>query len=144
MRLAGESAADTSARIATEAFPEGSEWVVIARDDDFADAMSATGLAGVLNAPIVLTDRYSLSDAAARAVQTLGAKKAYIIGGTGAIPGDIEGSLATFGCQTQDAYSGMIAGILLPNAQRKSPSTAAIQTATQLWLCPQISRTHCP
>lgn len=106
VRLAGESAADTSARIATEAFPEGSEWVVIARDDDFADAMSATGLAGVLNAPIVLTDRYSLSDAAARAVLTLGAKKAYIIGGTGAIPGDIEGSLATFGCQTQDRIFG--------------------------------------
>lgn len=106
VRLAGESAADTSARIATEAFPEGSEWVVIARDDDFADAMSATGLAGVLNAPIVLTDRYSLSDAAARAVQTLGAKKAYIIGGTGAIPGDIEGSLATFDCQTQDRIFG--------------------------------------
>ena len=106
VRLAGESAADTSARIATEAFPEGSEWVIIARDDDFADAMSATGLAGVLNAPIVLTDRYSLSDAAARAVQTLGAKKAYIIGGTGAIPGDIEGSLATFGCQTQDRIFG--------------------------------------
>lgn len=106
VRLAGESAADTSARIATEAFPKGSEWVVIARDDDFADAMSATGLAGVLNAPIVLTDRYSLSDAAARAVQTLGAKKAYIIGGTGAIPGDIEGSLATFGCQTQDRIFG--------------------------------------
>ena len=100
------SAADTSARIATEAFPEGSEWVIIARDDDFADAMSATGLAGVLNAPIVLTDRYSLSDAAARAVQTLGAKKAYIIGGTGASPGDIEGSLATFGCQTQDRIFG--------------------------------------
>ena len=106
VRLAGESAADTSARIATEAFPEGSEWVIIARDDDFADAMSATGLAGVLNAPIVLTDRYSLSDAAARAVQTLGAKKAYIIGGTGAIPGDIEGGLATFGCQTQGRIFG--------------------------------------
>lgn len=106
VRLAGESAADTSARIATEAFPEGSEWVVIARDDDFADAMSATGLAGVLNAPIVLTDRYSLSDAAARAVQALGAKKAYIIGGTGAIPGDIERGLATFGCQTQGRIFG--------------------------------------
>ena len=106
VRLAGESAADTSARIATEAFPEGSEWIVIARDDDFADAMSATGLAGVLNAPIVLTDRYSLSDAAARAVQALGAKKAYIIGGTGAIPGDIEGGLATFGCQTQGRIFG--------------------------------------
>lgn len=106
VRLAGESAADTSARIATEAFPEGSEWVIIARDDDFADAMSATGLAGVLNAPIVLTDRYSLSDAAARAVQTLGAKKAYIIGVTGAIPGDIEGGLATFGCQTQGRIFG--------------------------------------
>ena len=53
--LAGEASADTAAAIAKEAFPEGvsSGWVVIARDDDFADAMSATGLAGALDAPIL-------------------------------------------------------------------------------------------
>ena len=106
MRLAGDSAAETSAQIAEQAFPEGSEWVVVARDDDFADAMSATGLAGALNAPIVLTDCFGLSDAAADAVQKLGAKKAYVIGGKGAIPADLEGQLAGAGCQVQGRVYG--------------------------------------
>ena len=105
-RLAGNEAADTSAKIAQAAFPEGSEWVVIARDDDFADAMSATGLAGALGAPIVLTSRYGLSEAAADAVYALGAKKAYIIGGKGAIPGDLEGELAAAGCQQVERVFG--------------------------------------
>ena len=105
-RLAGDSAAETSAAVALEAFPEGSEWVVVARDDDFADAMGATGLAGVLNAPIVLTDRFGLSDAAADAVQRLGAAKAYVIGGKGAIPADLEGQLAAVGCQVQGRVYG--------------------------------------
>lgn len=105
-RLAGDSAAETSAAVALEAFPEGSEWVVVARDDDFADAMGATGLAGVLNAPIVLTDRFGLSDAAADAVQRLGTAKAYVIGGKGAIPADLEGQLAAVGCQVQGRVYG--------------------------------------
>lgn len=131
VRLAGESAADTSARIATEAFPEGAEWVIIARDDDFADAMSATGLAGVLNAPIVLTDRNSLSDAVARAVQTLGAKKPISLAAQEPFPAISRKVWLHLAARRKTAYSGMIAGILLPNAQRKSPSTAAIQEATQ-------------
>ena len=79
---------------------------MIARDDDFADAMSATGLAGALGAPIVLTSRYGLSEAAADAVYALGAKKAYIIGGKGAIPGDLESELATAGCQRVERVFG--------------------------------------
>lgn len=105
-RLAGNEAADTSAKIAQAAFPEGSEWVVIARDDDFADAMSATGLAGALEAPIILTDRNGLSDAAADAVKALGAEKAYIIGGKGAIPGNLESELEAIGCQVIDRIFG--------------------------------------
>lgn len=106
VRVAGDEAADTSAKIAQAAFPEGSEWVVIARDDDFADAMSATGLAGTLEAPIVLTDRNGLSNAAADAVKALGAKKAYIIGGKGAIPGNLESELEAIGCQVIDRVFG--------------------------------------
>lgn len=106
VRVAGDEAADTSAKIAQTAFPEGSEWVVIARDDDFADAMSATGLAGALEAPIVLTDRNGLSDAAADAVKALGAEKAYIIGGKGAIPGNLESELEAIGCQVIDRIFG--------------------------------------
>lgn len=79
---------------------------MIARDDDFADAMSATGLAGTLEAPIVLTNRNGLSDAAADAVKALGAEKAYIIGGKGAIPGNLESELEAIGCQVIDRIFG--------------------------------------
>ena len=97
-RLASEDSANTALDIAKQTYAGGktSEWAVIARDDDFADAMSATGLAGALNAPIILADRQSgLSDSALQQIKALGARKAYIIGGSGAIPANIEEQLKT-------------------------------------------------
>ena len=93
-RLAGDEANQTAAAIAAEAFaPDSCEWVVLARQDDFADALGATGLAGVLNCPIVLTDREALSPAAAEAITRLGATKCYIIGGEGAMKPQLETDL---------------------------------------------------
>ena len=94
-RLAGDEGKNTAVDIASEAY-EGatSDWVIIARDDDFADSMSSTGLAGVLDAPILLTDRLSGLDAdAIEKINALGATHAYIIGGEGAIPFDVEAQL---------------------------------------------------
>ena len=105
-RIAGDYANQTSAMISSRTFPGGSEWVVLARDDDFADAMSATGLAGALNCPIVLTGQYGLSSAAAAEVQRLGAKHAYVIGGPGAMPGDFERDLAELGCTVEQRVFG--------------------------------------
>lgn len=96
-RVAGDDAVGTSAAIARATFPSGSGWAILARDDDFADAMSATGLAGVLKAPVVLTNRNSLSDDAKRTIQKLDVKNVYIIGGTGAMPGDFESALRNAG-----------------------------------------------
>lgn len=106
-RLAGDEAAETSSDVSQEAFDGGkSEWVVLARDDDFADAMSATGLAGTLKAPIVLTDRNSLSSSAVEAIQAVGASRALIIGGRGAIPGDLESQLANIGVTVDQRVYG--------------------------------------
>ena len=98
-RVAGNASADTAAAIAAASWGEDetSEWAILVRDDDFADAMSATGLAGALNAPIVLTDRYGLSDAAKQTIESLQVKNVYIIGGRGAMPGDFESELAAVG-----------------------------------------------
>ncbi len=91
-RLAGTDQVQTSAAISTEGF-ETSENVVVARSDDFMDAMSATGLAGALNAPILLTDRQQLSADAKTEIERLGAKNVYIIGGSGAILQEVEEAL---------------------------------------------------
>lgn len=94
----------TAAHIARLAFPQGSDWVILARDDDFADAMSASGLAGVLDAPIVLTDRNGLSRGARDVIKDLGAKHAYVIGGFGAMPGNFEGDLGQLGIEVGDDF----------------------------------------
>ena len=102
----GSTSADTSAKIATKAYPNGCDTVIVARDDDFADAMSATGLAGTLNAAIVLTDRNSLSSSAAEAIKTLKAKKAYIIGGTGAVKQEVDNGLKELGLTVEPRVFG--------------------------------------
>lgn len=92
-RHSGSTASDTAAEISKAAFADGASNVVLARDDDFMDAMSSTGLAGALNAPILTTNRTSLSPAAAEEIARLGAGKVYIIGGKGAITLDVENAL---------------------------------------------------
>ena len=105
-RVCGTEARDTAAKIVQEAYPAGStnDYAILARDDDFMDAMSATGLAGVLDAPIVLTERTSLSSVALAQLKRLQVKTVYIIGGTGAILPEVESSLNSSGIQTQRVW----------------------------------------
>ncbi|WP_461546261.1 cell wall-binding repeat-containing protein [Senegalimassilia anaerobia] len=104
-RLAGDDAVQTASIIASRAFSD-STWAILARDDDFADAMSATGLAGALNAPIVLTDRHSLSSEAAATLSELGVENVYIIGGQGAMPGAFESQLRAIGVSHAERIFG--------------------------------------
>lgn len=104
-RLAGEDAVQTASIIASEAFGD-STWAILARDDDFADAMSATGLAGALNAPIVLTDRHGLSSEAATTLSELGVENVYIIGGQGAMPSAFESQLRAIGVSHAERIFG--------------------------------------
>lgn len=87
-RIAGNDSWDTAAAISMKTFSSSST-AVLARGDDFADAMSATGLAGALEggkgAPILLTDRNSLSKATLDELRRLGVKTVYLIGGEVAI-----------------------------------------------------------
>ncbi len=94
--LAGEEASQTSVAISKQAFPTAGscKTVILARDDDFADAMASTGLAGKENASILLISRETgMNDEVKAEIQRLGATQAYIIGGKGAIPADVESQL---------------------------------------------------
>lgn len=106
-RIWGNYANQTSAKISLEAFDAGEcDAVVIARDDDFRDAMSASGLAGALGCPIILTDRDGLSASAEEEIARLGVTSAYIIGGKGAMPGDFEAELAAMGLEKVERVFG--------------------------------------
>lgn len=86
-RTAGNEAEQTAVAISQQVRPNHSGSIVIARSDDFADSMSATGLAGLLGAPILLIDRFEGANAETLAeIAHLNPIQAYVIGGPGAIP----------------------------------------------------------
>ena len=96
-RIAGETAAETAALISSElGYPYG---FVIARDDDYADALGAVALAGELGCQILLTDSESLSPAAAERIAShdFPSTFAYIIGGEAAISPQVVEDLRALG-----------------------------------------------
>jgi putative cell wall-binding protein len=99
-RIAGGDRYDTSAKTALDAYPDGAETVIIARGDDegnFADGLAASYLAGVKNAPVLLTSPGSLPDSVEKAIQTLKAKNAIVLGGTLAVSANAETELKALG-----------------------------------------------
>lgn len=108
-RVSGSAAVDTAVEISREAFPSISDAVVLARNDDYMDAMSATGLAGALDAPILLTDRYTLSATTGVEIDRLNASKVYIIGGAGAIGANVENAIVAKGISVERVF-GKTAG----------------------------------
>ncbi|RGM14950.1 cell wall-binding repeat-containing protein [Bifidobacterium pseudocatenulatum] len=63
-RIAGNTRYETMSQIVEQAFPTSSEYAVLAAGSNFPDALAASSLAGAYNAPIILTDSYSLSSEA--------------------------------------------------------------------------------
>lgn len=101
-RLSGEESVDTAAAIARATFASA-DTVVLATDSGFADAMSATGLAGALDAPILLTERGQLSAAAHDAIRDLGATNVVIVGGPAVVSSDVAADVAELLGTTVDA-----------------------------------------
>jgi len=72
------------------AFPDGSSPdVLIATAYDWPDALGGSALAGVLDAPILLTRQNELPQAVAEEIARLGASRVIILGGTGAVSTDV-------------------------------------------------------
>lgn len=89
-RLAGTNRYKTAVEISKKGWATGSEFVILARGDDFADALCAGPLAKKHNAPILLTSSTEMDADTLAEIQRLGAKNIYIIGGVGAISQKIE------------------------------------------------------
>jgi len=103
-RIAGDNRYDTSAKTALEAYPDGAETVIIARGDNdgqFADGLAASYLAGVKEAPILLTDPNALSGKTKNAIAELRAKKAYVLGGELAVSRTVIDKLHELGLQVE-------------------------------------------
>lgn len=92
-RISGTDRIGTAIAVSQEGWENGSSYVILTRDDDFPDALAGTTLANVLDAPILLTDKSELTPATEAEITRLGAKNIIILGGTGAVSGNIESYL---------------------------------------------------
>ncbi|KIL43783.1 cell wall-binding repeat-containing protein [Jeotgalibacillus campisalis] len=92
-RLEGVNRYETAAAISAEGWQDGAETVVLARGDEFPDALVGTPLAKSLDAPILLTRTNKLGDETLAEIERLGASKAVLLGGKGAISTDVKEAL---------------------------------------------------
>ncbi|WP_100333140.1 cell wall-binding repeat-containing protein [Bacillus alkalisoli] len=83
-RLSGVSRIDTAVQLSKKGWTQ-SNTVILARADDPADALAAAGLAGVKNAPILLTPSHNLDELVIRELKRLNTKDVLVLGGTSAI-----------------------------------------------------------
>lgn len=101
-RLWGDYAVDTMAAIDQEAFADGSsDYVVIATQNDYYDALTASALAGQYGAPVLITDPENLSAQTAGVIERLGAKHAFIVGGAAAVSEDVESQVEAMGLDVE-------------------------------------------
>ncbi|MBS3974079.1 MAG: cell wall-binding repeat-containing protein [Actinobacteria bacterium] len=89
-RVSGNDRIDTAIAVAREAFPEGADNVIIVYGWNYPDALSASALAGALDAPILLVRTASSGAAVLQAIRDLGVKQAYIVGGYGVVSTGVE------------------------------------------------------
>lgn len=91
-RVFGEDRYETAVEISRRGW-SSAEAVVLARGDDFPDALAGVPLAYELDAPILLTRTDQMMDITAEEIKRLEAEEVYILGGTAAISSEIESIL---------------------------------------------------
>lgn len=97
-RVWGSDRYSTAIAASRDAFPAGeTTTVVLATGENFPDALSASGLAGAVDGPVLLTKRDTLYRGLLSEFDRLGVKKVYILGSTAAISAQQEGLIRALG-----------------------------------------------
>lgn len=104
-RIFGSDRYKTALAISRQGW-DTSDYAVIARGDDFADALCAGPLAKKHNAPILLTRPDDIDDDTLSEIKRLNATHVLIIGGTGAVSYDVENKLRLAGIHSIERIYG--------------------------------------
>ena len=94
-RVAGKDRVHTAINTSRRFF-EKSRYVIIADSGNYPDALTATVLAHVLDAPILLNNTRYLEDDVAREIVRLGASEVIIVGGHKSISENVKSQLARY------------------------------------------------
>lgn len=100
VRLGGADRIDTAILISQNEYPpDGASAIVLARSDDFPDALAGTPLAVAKHAPILLTPPTSLDSRTAAEMARVAPAGAtvYVLGGTGAISATVASQISRLG-----------------------------------------------
>ena len=95
-RLAGDNRFGTAIEVSKSNW-DTSDFVVLARSDEFVDALAGTPLAIQLEAPLLLTGSRRLNEQTLAEINRLETKTVYILGSTNAISKEVEESLRNRG-----------------------------------------------
>lgn len=95
-RLFGSDRYKTAVAISQKGW-KTSQYAILARGDDFADALCAGPLAKKYGAPILLTQPDRLNADVLAELKRLGVKNVFIVGGTGAVSSNVEDALKSAG-----------------------------------------------
>lgn len=128
-RLAGETAFDTMEQISKTAFPDHSKYAVLATSEGYWDALSASSLAGTLDAPVLLSKPHELPEQTIRELKRLGVEKVYICGGEYALSSDIDAALHNMNIATE-RVSGAWASDTANEVARHVPDSDTAFVAT--------------
>lgn len=93
VEVVGSTRVDTAIAASAMAFPEGADVVVLATSRDWPDALGGAALAGVLDAPVLLTEPDELPQAVTDEIDRLGATDVIIVGGVGAVSQAVENAI---------------------------------------------------
>jgi putative cell wall-binding protein len=99
-REAGADRLATAVAVSQDSFPNGNAGaVVLARADDYPDALVGGPLAASKNAPLLLTQGSTLPNATAAELTRVlpRGRTVYVLGGTSAVPASIAAQLTTLG-----------------------------------------------
>ncbi len=129
-RLSGDDRYATAVAVSARGWP-ASDHVILAGGENFPDALAATALAGLKNAPVLLTAKEALNSRTLAEIKRLQAKTIWLIGGTGVISQAIEDQLKKDYTVTRlygnDRY-GTALKIGEQLREEKSPDTAILST----------------
>lgn len=102
LRLAGDDRYQTALKISQSGW-DSANTVVLARGDDFPDALAGAVLANSAKAkgPLLLTDSKTLQPEVLNEIVRLQAHKVYILGGTGAVSDEVKKALESNGRSVQ-------------------------------------------
>ena len=106
-RLAGSNRYATNAEVVADGKWETGGTVILATGDKFPDALSASGLAGIKSAPVVLTVMGDeINDEAKVTIESLAPKTVYIMGDANTIGEGQKAQLEDMGIETVERLGG--------------------------------------